>query len=96
MFLTHGWYREQWWKEGYISEYYNCSGEDLSRVALNNVGVLLSEFPEDPNTVDTTNTVRQYFYNIQNRNNTNILYSPDSVRVHEFVPTISDERHYRT
>ena len=57
MFLTLGWYTEGWWEKGYYSEDYNCTAEDLARVALYNVGVVLAEFPEDPNAIDETNIV---------------------------------------
>ena len=57
MFITYGWYDERWWQEGYSSDNYNCTAEDLEKVALYNIAVVLAEFPEDPDAVAEPNIV---------------------------------------
>ena len=58
--MTPNWYVEGWWKEGFTSEDYNCTAEELAAVALYNVASVLSEFPDtddelaEPNIVSFT------------------------------------------
>ena len=57
MFITYGWYDERWWQEGYFSDKYNCTAEDLEKVALYNVAAALAEFPDDLDAVAEPNIV---------------------------------------
>ena len=56
MFITIGWYVERWWQEGF-SDKYNCTAEDLEKVALYNIAPSLKEFPDDLNAVAEPNIV---------------------------------------
>ena len=49
---------EGWWKEGYTSDEYNCTAEELAAVALYSVGSFLSEFREDLDAIAEPNLVR--------------------------------------
>ena len=57
MFITIGWYSDRWWQEGYSSDNYNCTAEDLEKVALYNIAAKLLELPDDPDAVAEPNIV---------------------------------------
>lgn len=57
LFLTHSWYMEGWWEEGYSNNECYCSSSHLAQVAQHSIAVLLSEIPMDPTVTDSTNTV---------------------------------------
>ena len=40
-----------------MSDNYNCTAEDLEKVALYNVAAILAEFPDDPDAVAEPNIV---------------------------------------
>ena len=48
---------EGWWKEGFTSEDYNCTAEELAAVALYNVASVLSEFPKNDDELAEPNIV---------------------------------------
>ena len=48
---------ERWWQEGFSSDNYNCTAENLEKVALYNIAPSLKEFPDDPDAVAEPNIV---------------------------------------
>ena len=60
MFITNAWYDERWWEKGHHSEGHKCTGKDLAAVAVDNLAIILSEFPDDPDAIAEPNIV-SYF-----------------------------------